>query len=224
MELRKNPEADIRRKTDIYFMLGLVFALGITLGAFSYTTRDEVLNVDLGNTGTEDVEEMTDITRQEQPQTPPPPPPQTIEVMDDDSQEEESTIDDTETDQDEEIQKVQEQVDEEEKTDEPDFFVVVEDMPEFPGGEVAMSKYIQANLEYPQLAVENNIQGRVVVQFIVDERGKITNAAVVSKPLGWGCEEAALKVINSMPHWTPGKQRNKPVKVRFVVPIRFQLG
>src|SRR5688500_1596823 len=122
MELRKNPEADVRRKTDIYFMIGLVVSLGITLGAFSYTTQDEVINVDLGLMATEDVEEMTDITRQEQPQTPPPPPPQTIEVIEDDSEVEESTIDDTEMDQDEEIQEVQEQVEVQEQTDEPEIF------------------------------------------------------------------------------------------------------
>lgn len=221
MELRKYPDADIRKKTDIYFMVGLAIALGATLAAFSYTTRDEVIVVDLGDMGAEDVEEMTDITRQDQPQ-PPPPPPQTIEVVADDANVQESTIDNTDTDQDEEVQPIQVQVVVTEKTDEPEIFVVVEDMPAFPGGTAEMQRFIQENLEYPPLAQENGIQGKVMVEFIVDEQGKITNAKVV-KGIGWGCDEAALKVVSKMPRWSPGKQRNKPVKVRFVLPIKFQL-
>lgn len=223
MELRKYPEADIRRKTDIYFMVGLAIALGLTLGAFSYTTYDEATNFELDLSGTEEVEEMTDITRQDQPPPPPPPPPQTIEVVEDNADVEESDIKSTETDQDEVIEPILEQIEEQEQTNEPDIFIVVEDMPEFPGGVGEMNKFIIANMEYPPLAVENGIQGKVSVEFVVDEQGNIKNAKVVSRPLGWGCEEAALKVVNKMPKWTPGKQRNKPVKVRFVVPIRFQL-
>src|SRR5690606_8626464 len=118
---------------------------------------------------------------------------------------------------------VQEQVEVVEQTKEPEIFTVVEDMPEFPGGEKKMLEYIAENLEYPPLAKENNIQGRVVVQFVVDENGKIVDAKVV-KDLGWGTGEAALKVVRSMPRWKPGKQRNKPVRVRYILPIRFVLG
>lgn len=224
MELRKYPEADIRKKTDIYFMVGLAFALGITYAAFSYSTSDEMDNTLLVVETVEEVEEMTDITRQEQPPPPPPPPPQTIEVVEDDADVEEADIEDTEIDQETVIEPiVQEQVEVVEQTKEPEVFVIVEDPPSFPGGEAAMMKYIADNLEYPPMARENNIQGRVVVQFVVDENGKITKAKIV-KGIGWGCDEAALKVVNSMPRWKPGKQRNKPVRVQFVLPIRFVLG
>ena len=222
MEPRKYPEADVRRKTDIFFMIGLVASLGITYGAFSYTSKDEVNTNMLVVEQVEEVEEMTDITRQEQPPPPPPPPPQTIEVIEDDSEIEEADIEDTEIDKETEIE-YQEQVEVVEVTKEPEIFMVVEDPPAFPGGEAAMMKYIADNLEYPPLARENNIQGRVVIQFVVDENGKITDAKVV-KGIGWGCDEAAPKVVNSMPRWKPGKQRNKAVRVRYVLPIRFVLG
>ncbi len=224
MEPRKYPEADIRKKTDIYFMVGLTVALGLTYAAFSFTTSDQVDNSMMVVEQLEEVEEMTDITRQEQPPPPPPPPPQTIEVIEDDSEVEEAEIEDTEIDQETVIEPiVQEQVEVVEQTKEQEVFMVVEDMPEFPGGEAKMFKYIADNVEYPPLARENNIQGRVTVQFVVDENGKIIDAKVL-KGIGWGCDEAALKVVNSMPRWKPGKQRNKAVRVRFVIPIRFVLG
>lgn len=92
-------------------------------------------------------------------------------------------------------------------------------MPEFDG---ELSQYLQAHLKYPALAKENNIQGKVAVEFIVNEDGSISNA-VVKKGIGGGCDEEALRVINSMPHWKPGKQNDKTVKVFLVLPIIFQL-
>ncbi len=223
MEPRKYPEADIRKKTDIYFMVGLAVALGFTYAAFSYSSSDQVDNSLMVVEQVEEVEEMTDITRQEQPPPPPPPPPQTIEVIEDDSEVEEAEIEATEIDQETVIEPIQEQIEVVEQTKEPEVFFVVEDMPEFPGGEAKMFKYISDNMDYPPLARENNIQGRVTVQFVVDEKGRVIDAKVL-KGIGWGCDEAALKVVNSMPNWKPGKQRNKPVRVRFVIPIRFVLG
>ncbi|TNE81993.1 MAG: energy transducer TonB [Bacteroidetes bacterium] len=223
MELRKYPEVDVRRKADIFFMIGLIASLGLTLGAFSITTHDEVEQQEQAELIDDEPEEVMDITRQEQPPPPPPPPPQTIEVIEDDSEVEEAEIESTETNQDDEIiEYVPEQVEVAEATKEPEVFTVVEDMPEFPGGQGELFKYLQKNLEYPPLAKENNIQGRVVIEFVIDENGRITSPRVV-KDIGWGCGEAALKVVKSMPRWKPGKQRNKPVSVRYNLPVRFQL-
>jgi len=102
-------------------------------------------------------------------------------------------------------------------------FMVVEEMPEFPGGEAAMFKFIADNLEYPAEARENNIQGRVTVQFVIDEKGNITDAKVLSSPSSL-LSAAALDVVNSMPQWKPGKQKGKEVSVRYLIPIRFVLG
>lgn len=101
-------------------------------------------------------------------------------------------------------------------------YMVVEDMPEFPGGNDSMMKFISNNLVYPKVAKENKIQGYVVLQFIVDEEGKIINARVL-KGIGHGCDEEALRVIHSMPKWKPGKQRGKAVSTYSTIPIIFKL-
>lgn len=105
---------------------------------------------------------------------------------------------------------------------EPEIFVVVEEMPRFPGGDQAMMRFIHTNLNYPDSAIKYGIQGKVMVEFIIDETGRVTNARIV-RGIGWGCDEEVLRIVNMMPKWTPGKQKGKPVKVRFVLPIRFQL-
>ncbi len=105
---------------------------------------------------------------------------------------------------------------------ESEIFVVVEEMPSFPGGDKALMRFLSDNLRYPSLALESRIQGLVVVQFIIDEQGKIS-APTILRGIGGGCDEEAIRVINLMPAWKPGKQRNRPVKVRYNLPVRFQL-
>lgn len=95
----------------------------------------------------------------------------------------------------------------------------VEQMPRFEGD---INQFLARNLKYPTLARENNIQGRVSVQFVVDEEGRITQAKVI-KGIGGGCEEEALRVVNAMPKWSPGLQNGRPVKVYIVLPILFVL-
>lgn len=112
-------------------------------------------------------------------------------------------------------------VDEDTDTEEMIFYVV-EEMPEFPGGEKAMQKYIADNIQYPKTAREKGIQGKVFITFTVSEEGDIKNAKVIRSvdPL---IDKEALCVINSMPSWTPGKQRGKKVDVQFTLPINFAL-
>lgn len=105
---------------------------------------------------------------------------------------------------------------------EAEIFVVVEEMPEFPGGDKALLQFLYQELRYPALALDNKIQGIVVVQFVIDEKGKITNPTIL-REIGGGCEQEALRVIGLMPDWKPGKQRGLPVRVRYNLPIHFQL-
>lgn len=107
-------------------------------------------------------------------------------------------------------------------TDTGRLFVVVENMPEFPGGLVAMQKYIEKNMRYPPQAIKNNITGKVMVEFVIDENGYVTNARIV-KGIGYGCDEEALRVVRAMPRWKPGTQKGKNVKVRFLLPLRFDI-
>ena len=101
-------------------------------------------------------------------------------------------------------------------------FVIVEQMPQFPGGEKEMMKFIHNNLRYPSLAAENGIQGTVIVNFVVDHEGKITRIKVV-RGIGGGCDEEAMRVLSKMPNWSPGRQGGKPVLVSYTVPIKYVL-
>lgn len=101
-------------------------------------------------------------------------------------------------------------------------FDAVEQMPEFPGGRDQLNKYYESNLRYPKVAIENGIQGRVIVQFIVNTDGSISDATVI-RSVDPACDEEALRFINSMPHWTPGQTDGKNVRVRYILPVTFRL-
>ena len=95
-------------------------------------------------------------------------------------------------------------------------------MPEYPGGMDALMKYLSGNIKYPEQAKEKNIQGRVLVTFIVEKNGSISDVKVV-KGIGNGCDEEAVRVISAMPKWKPGMQNGKKVRVSFAIPISFKL-
>ncbi|MBE0639962.1 MAG: M56 family metallopeptidase [Bacteroidales bacterium] len=102
-------------------------------------------------------------------------------------------------------------------------FTVVEEMPQFPGGDEARMKYMVENIKYPDEAKKKGIQGTVYVTFVVEKDGKISDVKVL-RGIGGGCDEEAVRVIKNMPVWTPGKQRGEAVRVQFNTPIRFALG
>ena len=101
-------------------------------------------------------------------------------------------------------------------------FVVVEDEPEFPGGMEALYKFLQDNVQYPRLVLENGIEGRVYVTFVVETDGSITNPRLL-RDIGGGCGQEALRVVKMMPKWKPGKQQGKVVRVQFNLPVNFVL-
>lgn len=101
-------------------------------------------------------------------------------------------------------------------------FVSVEQMPQFPGGQVEMNKYISENLQYPKVAKDNGIQGRVVLRFVVDKDGSISDVQVV-RSLDPSCDKEAVRVIKSMPKWNPGKQNGREVPVYFTLPVTFKI-
>lgn len=103
-----------------------------------------------------------------------------------------------------------------------DVFLSVEENPEFPGGPAKLLEYIQKNLEYPEAARENEIQGRVFVGFIVEEDGSVSNVKIL-RGIGYGCDEEAIRLADSLPKFKPGKQRGKPIRVQYTLPIVFKL-
>ncbi|MDP4207778.1 MAG: TonB family protein [Bacteroidota bacterium] len=113
--------------------------------------------------------------------------------------------------------KVKEVVQEKEE-----IFQQVEQMPDFPGGTEALSKFLSDNLKYPPTASEMGIQGRVYVKFVVNKRGEISNVTVL-RGIGGGCDEEAIRVVKKMPAWKPGKQNGQPVMVYFTLPVLFKL-
>ena len=102
-------------------------------------------------------------------------------------------------------------------------FVIVGQMPKFPGGKLAMNRYISEHLTYPFEAMKHNIQGKINVEFVVDRDGSLTQVKTVGKKLGYGLEEQAVKVFTTMPKWVPGKQDGKLVQVYMMIPIIFTL-
>jgi protein TonB len=106
--------------------------------------------------------------------------------------------------------------------EEPKVFTIVEQMPTFPGGEAALFKYLRDNIEYPSMERDNDIQGRVIVGFVVMEDGAISNVEV-KKGVSPGLDKEAIRVVRSMPAWKPGKQQGKSVRVAYVLPILFKL-
>lgn len=101
-------------------------------------------------------------------------------------------------------------------------FKVVEQMPAFPGGQGELLNFLAANIKYPKVAKDNGIEGMVVIQYVIEKDGSITNARIV-KGIGAGCDEEALRVVNAMPNWVAGKQRGQAVPVQFNLPIRFKM-
>ena len=227
MEVKKSPKADLENKRNMFLLLGLVVALGLSLAAFEYKTSPKKTE-SLGQVQMQEIEEeIIPITREQQVQPPPPPPPQVVEVLnivDDDIEiEDELKIEDTEVTEDMiiDVAPVVQTKKEVEEEDTQVFFIV-EEMPEFPGGELALRQFIANSIKYPVIAQENGIQGRVYVTFVVDADGSVSEPRI-ARGVDPSLDKEALRVVGMLPKWKPGKQRGKPVRVSYTVPINFQL-
>lgn len=224
MDTKKTPKADLEGKRVLFIQIGLVVTLALVLLAFEWKSFDRVLT-DLGERDVIDIpEEMVEITRQEQPPPPPAPPPQTTQfkIVEDDVEIEDDFMIDVDVDQTTQIEAYIPPVFEEEQVQEQEIFIVVEDPPSFPGGDEARIRFLSENIRYPQMARESGIQGTVFVTFVVERDGSVTDVRVL-RGIGGGCDEEAIRVIQAMPRWNAGKQRGRPVRVQFNMPIRFTL-
>ena len=233
MQPKKNEKADLSKNSSLYFIIGLTSILFISWQAIEWKTYDksgygyEALNVD------DDDDEEVPITEQIKvppPPPPPPPAPEIIEVVEDEEEVEETVIESTETDQ-EEIVEVVEVIEEFDDIDVP--FAVIEDVPIFPGCEGVskskrrdcfqekMNKHIVKNFRYPDIAQEMGIQGRVYINFIISKDGSISNIRMRGPDKN--LENEAKRIISKLPKMIPGKQRGRPVRVPFSIPITFRL-
>ena len=228
MNNKKSPKANIEDKRLTYRLLGLVALLSLIYVAFEWTDRDVTVHV-IESTDILDFEEEQ-VIQTEQNETPPPPPepeiPDVIEeiiVVEDDVETADLAF--TSEDDDKKVQEVIQApiaapVDED--PDEHVVFQVVEQMPEFPGGQAALMKYLSNNVRYPVAALENNIQGRVIVQFTVRRDGTIGDVQV-ARPVDPSLDREAVRLISNMPKWKAGMQRGKAVNCKYTVPVTFKL-
>jgi protein TonB len=213
---KKYDYVNINKYKGSFNLLGFIFVFLFLIGLFSWKTYENIIDP-LQLLGSEEEIEM-EIPPTTQPPPPPPPPVTQIEVVEDEEIIEEEEIEEVEIDEEEEVEfeVVEEEVEEDE------IFMIVEQQPEFPGGNDKLFKFLSNNLRYPPQAVEMDIEGMVVVQFVVDKKGSINDIKII-KPLGGGCDEESIRIVKAMPKWKPGKQRGKSVNVRFNLPIRFVL-
>ena len=216
MEVKKSPKADLEGSKGLGILMGLVVGLAVLFVGFEWGTQDQVVQKDEGISDVIAEEEM-DITRQDE--TPPPPPPpdvpnvaEVLNVVEDNVQVANNDLISSEDNQ--KAAQVQVYT--------PPAVTHEEEMPEFPGGQAELMSYIAKSIKYPVVAQENGIQGRVTCTFVVNRDGTIVDAQVV-RGIDPALDKEALRVINSMPKWKPGKQRGKPVRVKFTLPVTFRL-
>ncbi|MBR9861547.1 TonB family protein [bacterium] len=226
MEVKKHPSKDIRNKRFDFFLVGLAVTLLFVFGAFSYTQYEEKETVLEDFVVDEEVIVMENTVQQKE--KPPPPPPE-LEVVEDDEEIEEDNpeIEIFELDQDDAMIEYEdfEEAEPEETNEVFDVFAV-SDQALFMGKEVQseLRKYLAENLRYPDAAREAEVQGVVVVTFVVNKAGNVENVQVITPPKRFGLEDEAIRIIKSTSGmWTPAKQRTVAVNVRYQIPINFQL-
>jgi len=231
MEIKKSPKADLQNKRIVFLLFGLVVALGITGLAFSMSSKPEAGEYKPPKRETTEMEQI-DNTRQDQPETPPEQQKAQAQVVTDvlnivsnDQKIETNIVFAEDADEFDDFEMIIE--DKEEEIVEEEIFITVEDMPTFRGGGLPEFRtWVQQNVKYPQIALENGIQGNVVIQFVVGPDGKMTNFKVLQSPDKTLSDATidVLKKANEMKNgWKPGKQRGKPVKVSFTLPVAFKI-
>ncbi len=220
MALRKNPKADLRKGYPIVLQVSIIAALLLLIVAFrvQYSPDSGVEFVQQE----QEIVQMEEILQTKQIEQPPPPPkpPVPVEVPNDEIIEDDDLDLDASLDIEEPLSNLPPPPPPEEKKEEepePEIFVVVEQMPELIGG----LGEIQKKIRYPEIARKAGVEGRVIIQFVVDENGNVSNPAVV-RGIGAGCDEEALRVVKEA-KFKPGKQRGKAVKVKMSLPITFKL-
>ena len=236
MEVKKSKKADLEGTKSTGLLIGYIVALAAMFACFEYTTRTYAeTDVVYSTVAYVSEEEVVPITQPIFTAAPPPPAetPAVAEILD---------IVDNNTDIEEEKIETSEDTHEAqsgpsvqaagppmaapgpavEDGDENDIFEVVEQNPSFPGGEAELMKWLHKNLKYPPVAQENGIQGKVYIQFVVNKDGSIVDPKII-RSADASLDKEAMRVVQAMPKWTPGKQRGKAVRVRFTLPVTFRL-
>jgi protein TonB len=246
----KFPEVDVFRLSSSFLSFSLLLSLFLTLAAMNLTEADEIIRIPDGAMNISD-DIQIDVPRSSEPPPPPPPPPPPVITEIPDNlliDEEQPSFVDQSIDRETKVFAPDPQENKQSPPPPPppppihqeeEIFVIAEDMPRFPGCEEMATKkekeecarqklleYVYANIQYPAIARENGVEGTVVVSFVVEKTGEVKEVKLI-RDIGGGCGDEALRVVNMMNAkngvWMPGKQRGKPVRVLFNLPIKFQL-
>lgn len=229
MEVKKSEKANLENKKLLFFEIGLMLSLSVVYFAFEWTTAEKQVAVLEETTQVVEVEDMVPITQE----TPPPPPSapsipvlsDQIDIVDDEIQVDDNLFMNLEDDASMgvEIMDYVENVEEEVVEEEAIPFQLVEEKPSFMGGDAnAFSKWVNERLVYPEIAKENGVSGRVTLQFTVNTDGSVSNVKVL-RGVDPSLDREAVRVVSMSPKWTPGKQRDRAVKVTYTFPVIFQL-
>lgn len=224
MEIKKTDSADVTKKSGLFLSVGLLFTMVLVVMAFEHKTYDDQV-ADLQGKNINTFEETMEVPPTEQP--PPPPPqvqqPQVIEVPDEEEIKDEIKVNlDVEVTDQTKIEEIVVAAAEPEEESEQ-IFNIVEESASPKGGMAAFYKYVKDKIKYPPQARRMGIEGRVFVEFVISKDGTLTEVRAV-KGIGAGCDEEAVRIVQTAPPWNPGKQRGKPVKQRYTLPIIFKLG
>ena len=236
MEIKKAKKADLEGQKSTSLLIGYIITLATIFVAFEWTTREYKETEPVIYAASVPYEEEIIPITQPIFQTAAPPPPvevpqvaEIIDIVENDEEIEEEEIQSTEDTQEAitgptgpVVSGPVGPVMAAEEGDEGEVFQVVEQMPEFPGGMDKLMEYLSKNIKYPSIAQQNNIQGRVIVEFVVNKDGSIVEPKVM-RSVDTSLDNEAMRVIKSMPKWNPGKQRGKAVRVRYTVPVLFRL-
>ncbi|MBQ7771147.1 MAG: energy transducer TonB [Bacteroidales bacterium] len=228
MEIKKSTKANLENKKLLFLELGLIISLGIVWFAFEWTSKETNVSVLEDNTEVLVEEEIISTNID----TPPPPPAapkipvlsDQIDIVDDEIEVNDDLFMNLEDDANMGVEimeyvEVEEEVVEEEAIP----FQLVEEKPSFQGGDAnTFSKWVNGRLEYPEIAKENGVQGRVTLQFTVEKDGSVTKVKVL-RGVDPSLDKEAVRVVSMSPKWKPGKQRDRAVPVTYTFPVIFQL-
>ncbi len=226
METKKAETKNLENKRMLFFQIGLIMALSTALIAFEWSSNDISSAYQIKNLEDKPEEDMIEITRNEPPKPEPQKPVFTeIEIIsNEDPVLDDNSLFSAELNENDNYTIAIWSEPNDEKPDPNDIFTKVEDPPKFNGSEdlTEFWKYVQQHVNYPEKAREFGLEGKIIVNFVVDEKGDIINIELLKKidPL---LDNEVIKVLEEAPLWTPGKQRHRPVKVRFTIPVIFKI-
>lgn len=228
MEIKKSPKANLEKDTIISLLLGLLVAFSVVFVALQWQSRPADNNLAIEKQNIADIDEALLIEDEQRPEEPEPPKPEVQPEIQAQLPEEFKVVDN-----DKKVQKIELVSTDQNKPLPPppppgpsedeeakQIFEVVEVQPEFTGGD--LNKWLTKNLQYPEIAAENGIQGRVIVQFVVERDGSASQIKVV-RGVDPSLDKEAMRIVSIMPKWKPGMQQGKPVRYRYTLPVVFRL-